>query len=59
MNFLEKYWFEIKIVLCYLFFLGNVLDSCDGCVIFNNNIYVDFGVIKYKCLCFFNFIFNL
>lgn len=43
-------------VIC--FFLGNVLDSCDGRVISNNNIYVDFGVIKYKCSCSFNFTFN-
>lgn len=40
------------------FFLGNVLDSCDGHVISNNNINVDFGVIKYQCSCSFNFSFN-
>lgn len=57
-NSSEKHRFEIKIVSCYLFFLGNVLDSCDGRVISNNNIYVDFGVIKYKCSCSFNFTFN-
>lgn len=38
-------WFNI-VVFYYLFFLGNVLESCDGCVIFKNNFYVDFGVIK-------------
>lgn len=32
---------------------SNVLDSCDGRVVFNNNIYVDFGVIKYQCSCSF------
>lgn len=35
------------------FFSGNVLDSCDGRVVSNNNIYVDFGVIKYQCSCSF------
>lgn len=32
---------------------SNVLDSCDGRVVSNNNIYVDFGVIKYQCSCSF------
>lgn len=32
---------------------SNVLDSCDGRVISNNNMYVDFGVIKYQCSCYF------
>lgn len=45
-------------IISFVFFLGNVLDSCDGRVISNNNIYVDFGVIKYKCSCSFNFAFN-
>lgn len=40
------------------FFSGNVLDSCDGRVISNDNINVDFGVIKYQCSCSFNFYFN-
>lgn len=39
-------------------FSGNVLDSCDGRVISNNNINVDFGVIKYQCSCSFYFYFN-
>lgn len=34
-------------------FSGNVLNSCDGRVVANNNIYVDFGVIKYQCSCSF------
>ncbi|XP_065927596.1 uncharacterized protein [Magallana gigas] len=37
---------------------SNVLDSCDGSVISKNNLYVDFGVIKYQCSCSFNFAFN-
>lgn len=37
---------------------SNVLDSCDGRVISKNNLYVDFGVIKYQCSCYFNFAFN-
>lgn len=37
---------------------SNVLDSCDGRVISYNNIYVDFGVIKYQCSCSFTFAFN-
>lgn len=32
---------------------SNVLDSCDGRVIINNNINVDFGVIKKQCSCYF------
>lgn len=36
-----------------IYFLGNVLDSCDGRVIINNNINVDFGVIKKQCSCYF------
>lgn len=45
-------------IICF-FFLGYVLDSCDGYVVLNNNINVDFGVIKYQCLCYFNFVFNV
>lgn len=41
------------VVFYYPFFSGNVLDSCDGRVISNNNMYVDFGVIKYQCSCYF------
>lgn len=37
---------------------SNVLESCDGRVISKNNLYVDFGVIKYQCSCSFNFAFN-
>lgn len=32
---------------------SNVLDSCDGRVISNDNLYVDFGVIKSQCSCSF------
>lgn len=32
---------------------SNVLDSCDGGIISNNNMYVDFSVIKNQCLCSF------
>lgn len=46
------------VVFYYPFFSGNVLDSCDGRVISYNNIYVDFGVIKYQCSCSFTFAFN-
>lgn len=46
------------VVFYYPFFSGNVLDSCDGRVISKNNLYVDFGVIKYQCSCSFNFAFN-
>lgn len=46
------------VVFYYPFFSGNVLDSCDGRVISKNNLYVDFGVIKYQCSCYFNFAFN-
>lgn len=46
------------VVIYYPFFSGNVLDSCDGSVISKNNLYVDFGVIKYQCSCSFNFAFN-
>lgn len=41
------------VVFYYPFFSGNVLDNCDGRVISNNNIYVDFGLIKYQCSCSF------
>lgn len=34
-------------------FLGNVLDRCDGPVVSKNNMYVDFGLIKYQCSCSF------
>lgn len=48
---------KILVTQCYvlrsIFFSGNVLDSCDGRVISNNNIYVDFGVIKNQCSCYF------
>lgn len=50
--------FEIKIVSSFFFPPGNVLDSCDGRIISNNNMYVDFGVIKYRCSCSFNFAVN-
>lgn len=46
------------VVFYYPFFSGNVLESCDGRVISKNNLYVDFGVIKYQCSCSFNFAFN-
>lgn len=42
-------------MISIIFFSENVLDSCNGSVISNNNMYVDFGVIKYQCSCFFNF----
>ncbi|XP_022295201.2 uncharacterized protein LOC111105295 isoform X3 [Crassostrea virginica] len=29
----------------------NVLNSCDGSIVSNNNIYMDFGVIKSNCSC--------
>nr|XP_022291450.1 uncharacterized protein LOC111102839 isoform X3 [Crassostrea virginica] len=29
----------------------NVLNSCDGSIVSNNNIYMDFGVIKSQCSC--------
>lgn len=38
---------------------SNVLDSCDGRVISNRNISVDFGVIKYQCSCYFTPAFNV
>lgn len=47
--------------MCLLFDFfspGNVLDSCDGRVVSNNNIYVDFGLIKYQCSCSLNVTFN-
>ena len=28
-----------------------VLNSCDGSIVSNNNIYMDFGVIKSQCSC--------
>lgn len=46
------------VVFYYPFFSGNILDRCDGRVISNNNMYVDFGVIKYQCSCSFTFAFN-
>lgn len=42
----------------FFFSPGNVLDSCDGRVVSNNNIYVDFGLIKYQCSCSLNVAFN-
>lgn len=33
---------------------GNVLDNCNGRVVSNNNIYVDFGLIKNQCSCSLN-----
>lgn len=45
-------------MLIFFFFSGNVLDSCDGRVVSNNNIYVDFDVIKYQCSCSFTFASN-
>lgn len=47
------------VVFYYPFFSGNVLDSCDGRVISNRNISVDFGVIKYQCSCYFTPAFNV
>lgn len=44
-------------IICF-FSPGYVLDSCDGHVVSNNNINVDFGVIKYQCSCYFNFASN-
>lgn len=37
---------------------SNVLDSCDGRIISNNNMNVDFGLIKYQCSCSFTPAFN-
>ena len=34
-----------------LFNSENVLNSCDGSIVSNNNIYMDFGVIKSNCSC--------
>ena len=34
-----------------LFNSENVLNSCDGSIVSNNNIYMDFGVIKSQCSC--------
>ena len=34
-----------------LFNSENVLNSCDGSMVFNHNIYIDFGVIKSQCSC--------
>ena len=34
-----------------LFNPENVLNSCDGSIVSNNNIYMDFGVIKSQCSC--------
>ena len=34
-----------------LFNPENVLNSCDGSIVSNNNIYMDFGVIKRQCSC--------
>lgn len=45
-------------MISIIFFSDNVLDSCNGSVISNNNMYVDFGVIKYQCSCSFNFLSN-
>ena len=39
------------LILMILFNSENVLNSCDGSIVSNNNIYMDFGVIKSQCSC--------
>ena len=34
-----------------MFYSENVLNSCDGSIVSNDNIYIDFGVIKSQCSC--------
>lgn len=55
---LEKYRLHNVVFYNLFFFSGNVLDSCDGRIISNNNMYVDFGLIKYQCSCSFTPAFN-
>lgn len=54
MKYRSQYIRRFNIVVFYNpFFSGNALDSCDGRIISNNNMYVDFTKIKYQCSCSF------
>lgn len=50
---------RVKNAVSYYFFPGNVLVSCDGRIISNYNMYVDFGLIKYQCSCSFTHAFDV
>lgn len=53
---IQQFWIKfVSYDFHHFFSSDNVLDSCNGSVISNNNMYVDFGVIKYQCSCSFNF----